>query len=269
MGEPIRVVEGNMKPHQAFWQVRDAEYADGVVEPSIEFYGPISEFSWLGDEVTPAKFKTDLYEAGKGGPVTVRINSGGGEIIAASVIRSMLTEYPGKVTARIDGLCASAATMVAMGADVVQMQDTAYFMIHDPGYSLLAGWLDSAALTELSDHLKLMKSGLVDAYVYRTNLPADEVSRMMKNETWMTAKDAVEKGFADEVIYGGVPAQRTASVENAIKNSVNCPQCLADIPEVMPEVVSQEGTGLGSGGFEGEAMNDDVDVLRDELDLFF
>ena len=253
MGEPLRVVEGVMRPYQAFWRVVDAAGSD---EPSIEFYGPISEFSWLGDEITPAKFKGDLYAAGKGGPVTVRINSGGGEIIAASVIRSMLTEYPGQVTARIDGLCASAATMVAMGADVVVMQDTSYFMIHDPGYSVLMGWLDSAALTELSDHLKLVKEGLVDAYVYRTNLERDEISRMMKRETWMTAREAVEKGFADEVVFGGKPAQRNASVENAIRNSANCP---VDLFREAAEEQADETVGL-DGSYR--------DPLKDEIDLF-
>ena len=259
MDEGIRVAEGKLKPHQAFWRVVDAV---GGEEPSIEFYGPISEYSWLGDEITPAKFKADLYDVGKGGPVTVRINSGGGEIIAASVIRSMLTEYPGKVTARIDGLCASAATMVAMGADEVLMQDTSYFMIHDPGYSMLVGWLDSTTLTELSDHLKRMKGGLVDAYVYRTGLQSEEIARMMRNETWMTAKEAVELGFADEVIHGGKPARMNASVANAILNSVNCPQCLAENPG-LPDVV------LGVDDLEPAGSDTEVDVLRDELDLFF
>jgi ATP-dependent Clp protease protease subunit len=253
--------------------------ADGINEACIEFYGPISEFSWLGDEITPAKFKGDLYAVGKGGPVTVRINSGGGEIIAASVIRSMLTEYPGQVTARIDGLCASAATMVAMGADVVLMQDTSYFMIHDPGYSLLAGWLDSAMLTELSDHLKLMKEGLVDAYAYRTNLERDEISRMMKHETWMTAREAVERGFADEVVFGGKPAQRNASVENAIRNGVNCPM---DLVGEGAEEVEQDGEPVGSvstdettfgrneayRGLFGPDREADRDLLKDEIDLF-
>ena len=128
--KPMRVLEGSAKPYEPFWRVVDAAESESG-EPEIEFYGYISEYSWWDDDITPAKFKADLLNIGKGGPVTVRINSGGGEVYAASAIRAMIVDYPGQVTTRIDGLCASAATLVAMAGDVVKMQDSAYFMIHE------------------------------------------------------------------------------------------------------------------------------------------
>jgi ATP-dependent Clp protease protease subunit len=129
--KPMRIIEGSARPFEAFWRVVDAAQSESG-EPEIEFYGPISEYSWMGDEVTPAKFKKDLHELGKGGAVTVRIHSPGGDADAASAIRAMLMDYPGHVTTRIDGLCASAATIVAMAGNKVVMQDSASFMIHNP-----------------------------------------------------------------------------------------------------------------------------------------
>ena len=123
MNKPIRVVEGNAKPFESFWQVRDAAQTGG--EPEIDFIGYISEYSWMGDEVTPKKFKADLYEVGKGGPVTIRMHSGGGEIFAASAIRAILDQYPGDKTVCIDGLCASAAVAIALAGNKVKIYDTA------------------------------------------------------------------------------------------------------------------------------------------------
>ncbi len=101
------------------------------------------------------------------------------------------------MTSRIDGLCASAATFVALAANIVRMQDTAYFMIHDP--STIA-WGTLEELKKTVDFLKEIKSGLVDAYQGKTKLDPEKLSRMMTDETWMTAKEARELGFIDEVI---------------------------------------------------------------------
>lgn len=276
----IRIVEGSAKVGERFWRVIDAQKSasgDPAVEsvPSIEFYGYISEYALWGDEITPALFKQDLERVGNGGPVQIRIHSGGGDVFAASAIRSILVDYPGKVTARIDGLCASAATMVALGADEIKMQDTAYFMIHDPGYSVLMGWLDATELSNLAEHLKLTKQGILDAYEGKTRLPREELSRMMRAETWMTAKQAAEYGFVDEIIGGkGDKVPLNASVKNAVMNGVNCPL------EVVPSAGSgdsltlfgQDCSGLGMGEQTVNVENDTVeensaecDALLDEL----
>lgn len=194
--KPMRVFEGKAEPFQPFWNFKPANETESG-EPELEFYGFISEYSWFGDDITPAMFKDQLYSNGKGGPITVRMNSGGGEVVAASVIRSILVDYPGKVTVRIDGLAASAATFVALAGDVVKMQDTAFFMIHDPSI-LVGGTVDD--LKAAIDLLKTVKSGIMDAYQAKTNLPTEKLERMMSNETWMSANQAMELGFVDEVI---------------------------------------------------------------------
>jgi ATP-dependent Clp protease protease subunit len=234
--EPVRIFEGTARPYEPFWRVVDAAQSESG-EPEIEFYGIISEFSWRGDEVTPAKFKEDLEKLGQGGPVTVRINSAGGEVWAASVIRSIIVDYPGRVTTRIDGLCASAATYVAMAGDVVKMQDSAFFMIHDPW---MMTWGTVEELRKAINLLKTIKKGIVETYQSKTELEPEEISRMMNAETWMTAQEALEKGFIDEVISVNAAkpykaAQNTAVV-NTLRNYANLPEALRSLlqPEESP-----------------------------------
>lgn len=222
MNKPIQVVEGKTQPFEAFWRVRDAVQTGG--EPEIEFYGFISEWSWFGDEITPKKFREDLYATGKGGPITVRINSPGGEIFAASAIRSTLLDYPGQVTVKIDGLAASAAVAVALSGNRIQIFDTAYMMIHNPGYSLLGGWLTSDILNKFAEELVMFKEGLLNAYGARTGLERERLSKMLDEETWMTAQQAVDLGFADEVITGGSPLK--PDQKQAVRSYINVPASL-------------------------------------------
>jgi ATP-dependent Clp protease protease subunit len=238
---PVRCFEGTAKPYEPFWRALDATQ---TAEAEIELYGYISEYSWLGDEITPAMFKDDLQRVGAGKPVTVRINSGGGEVIAASVIRAILTDYPGRVTVRIDGLCASSAVMVAMAGDTVRMMDSAYMMVHDPGYNLLMGWLTEDYLKSLVDQLKSIKSGMLDTYSNRTGLSLDRLNRMLTDETWMSAGEAVKMGFADEVISGGKSADKNASVTNALKNFLNVPPALVNNLARQVEQIDREAQRL-------------------------
>lgn len=232
--QPMRIFEGAAKPHEPFWRCVDAAASDSG-DPELEFYGYISEYSWFEDDITPAKFKKDLYQLGAGGPVTIRMNSGGGDVIAASVIRSMLVEYPGQVTVRIDGLAASAATYVATAGDVVKMQDTAFFMIHDPSILAMGNEDDLKAAIDL---LKTVKSGIIDAYTAKTQLTPEKLAKMMSAETWMTAKEAREMGFVDEVIGTPVKAGAGANVAilNALTNYLNVPAAVrAALEPAAPE----------------------------------
>ncbi len=217
---PIRCFEGTAQPHQPFWTVKNS--AD---EDEIEFYGFISEYSWFDDDITPKLFAQELEKL-QGRPLTLRINSGGGDVIAASVIRAMLADYPGQVTARIDGLCASAATMVALAADKITMQDSAFFMIHDPGFSVMFATLDIDFMQGMLDTLKTVKGSLIDLYETRTGISRERLSSMMRNETWLSASEAVKLGFADESLSGGKAAVTKEQVDNVIKNFVNVPAAL-------------------------------------------
>jgi ATP-dependent Clp protease, protease subunit len=231
---PIRVFEGEQRPHEPFWRFVDAAEAESG-EPELEFYGYISEYSWFGDEITPALFKDQLYKFGNSGPVTVRMNSGGGDVIAASVIRSIIMDYPGRVTVRIDGLCASAATFVAIAGDVVKMQDTGFFMIHDP---LALVWGNIEELKKALDLLKTVKDGIIDAYQVRTDLGTEKLGKMMTDETWMTAVEAKAFGFVDEVVSNSqkkaVYRPGAQAVLNALTNYRNVPDALSELLQSDP-----------------------------------
>lgn len=227
---PIRCFDGNAKPFEPFWSFRNADETESG-ETELEFYGPISEFLWWGDEISPKMFKEQLYAKGGGKPVTVRLNSPGGDLIAASVIRATMIDYPGRITVKIDGLAASAAVMVALGGDVIKMQVSAYMMIHEAAVGLL-GYFNVATLKDLIDELKVINSGIVEAYVAKTKMESEKLNKMMADETWMTASEAVAYGFADEIISGPnkgstqAAAQVTNFVNQLKTNYVNIPSTL-------------------------------------------
>jgi ATP-dependent Clp protease protease subunit len=259
---PIRCFEGTAKPYEPFWRVRDAAESDSG-EPEIEFYGYISEYSWWGDEITPAKFKADLLNIGRGGPVTVRIHSGGGEVWAASAIRAMLVDYPGRVTTRIDGLCASAATYIAMAGDRILMQDTAFFMIHDPA-CMLYGTVED--LKETIEFLKVIKQGIVESYQGKTGIDAEKLAKMMTDETWMTAQDAKNLGFVDEVVGGPVK-----NLNSVLQNAafLNCLNGYSNVPEQVKGAFITENlpaTPDSSEPVVDDEIQREARILRERVD---
>lgn len=189
-----------------FWKFKNL--TNEVGDPtgrSLELNGTIAEESWFDDDVTPKAFRDELY-AGDG-DVTVRINSPGGDCIAASQIYTMLVEYPGKVTVMVDGLAASAASVVAMAGDEVWMAPTALMMIHNP---LTGAWGDHNDMQKAIDVLEEVKESIINAYQIKTGLQRAKLSRLMEDETWMNAKKAKELGFADYMMNGEKDAEAFA-----------------------------------------------------------
>lgn len=160
--------------------------------------GYISETSWYEDEagITPKAFKKDLESLN--GDITVSINSPGGDVFAASSIYSMIKEYKGKVTVKITGIAASAASVVAMAGDKVLINPTGYMMIHNPSMVAIGEKADMEIAAKALDEIK---EGIINAYAKKTGKERDEISKMMDNETWMSAQTAIEMRFADGVLY--------------------------------------------------------------------
>ncbi len=196
--KPMRCFEGSAQPYEPFWSMVDAaQSASG--EPEMDFDGYISEFSWWDDDITPAKFKNDLSSLGNGGPVTIRMNSYGGDVIAASKMHSIIKDYPGRVTVLVDAIAASAATVVAMAGDVVKINPTGFFMIHDPSYIFFLAQLNIELMERMADSLKAVKEGIINAYEGKTGLSRARLGKLMTEETWMDAQKAVDLGFVDEI----------------------------------------------------------------------
>lgn len=165
-------------------------------ERILRLNGPIAEETWWGDEVTPQLFRDDLL-AGSG-DITLWIQSPGGDVFAAAQIYNMLMEYSGNVTVKIDGLAASAASVVAMAGGEVHMSPVSMLMIHNPS-TLAIG--DSDEMLRAKALLDEVKESILNAYELKTSLPRDKLADMMTAETWMNARMAVELGFADKILY--------------------------------------------------------------------
>ena len=162
----------------------------------LRLEGPIDNESFWGDEITPAMFRDDL-EAEEG-DVTVWINSPGGNVFAAAEIYTMLRDYAGSVTVRVASLAASAASVIAMAGDRVQMSPTALLMIHDPSTIAMGNTKDMEKAIET---LNEVKESIINAYAAKTGLRHNKIAELMSNETWMNAKKALEWGFCDEILY--------------------------------------------------------------------
>lgn len=200
-----------------FWQIKNQVNGSG----EILLYGPISSSrSWFNDTVTPQEFARDL-ESLNGKDVTVRINSGGGDVFAAHAIHNQLAAYKGRVTVVIDGLAASAATIIAVAGDRIIMPSNALFMIHNPAIGL-SDYYNAADLEKAVEALKTIKDSIVAAYRKRCKASAAELSAMMDAETWLGAQECLKKGFVDEIQGSVNPVLNGSSL---IVNSVQVDTC--------------------------------------------
>ena len=181
--------------NRKFWNWKNQTDEEPSAERGLELYGTIAEESWFDDDITPAMFKEELF-AGSG-PITIWINSPGGDCIAASQIYTMLMDYKGDVTVKVDGIAASAASVVAMAGTKVLMAPTALMMIHNPATMAFG---DHADMEKAIDMLSEVKESIINAYEIKTGLTHTQLSHMMDDTTWMNAKKAIELGFADDIL---------------------------------------------------------------------
>ncbi|MBR4754406.1 MAG: Clp protease ClpP [Lachnospiraceae bacterium] len=201
-----------------FWTWKNQAADVSGAERELEICGTIAEESWFDDDVTPAMFKDELFK-GKG-PITVWINSPGGDCIAASQIYTMLMDYKGDVTVKIDGIAASAASVIAMAGTKVLMAPTALMMIHNPATVAMGDHEDMKKAIEMLDEVK---ESIINAYEIKTSLSREELSKLMDSETWMNAKRAVELGFADGILEDEKPGRSVDELKaqlNIIKNFI-------------------------------------------------
>lgn len=183
-----------------FWKwknqtVLDQETQEPTQERTLFLNGTIAEESWFDDDVTPQLFKDELCSGC--GDITVWINSPGGDCVAAAQIYNMLMDYPGNVTVKIDGIAASAASVIAMAGTRVLVSPVSMMMIHNPA---TVAFGDSSEMLKAISMLDEVKESIINAYEIKTGLSRAKLSHLMDAETWMDAHSAVELGFADEIM---------------------------------------------------------------------
>ena len=180
--------------NQKFWRWKN-QTEDLPDDRTLYLDGAIAEESWFDDDITPKLFKDELHLGN--GNITVWINSPGGDCVAAAQIYNMLKDYPGKVTVKIDGIAASAASVIAMAGDETYMSPVSMLMIHNPSTIAMG---DHTEMEKAIDMLEEVKESIINAYVLKTGLTRARLSHLMDAETWMNANTAVELGFADGII---------------------------------------------------------------------
>ena len=160
------------------------------------FNGPISEDTWFGDEITPAMFRNELSKVS--GDLTVWINSPGGDVFAASQIYTMLRNHKGKVTVKIEGIAASAASVVAMAGDETLIAPTGMLMIHNPATIAIGNKSDMEQAIRLLDEVK---ESIINAYEDKSHQSRAKIAHMMDEETWLNAKKALSLGLVDGILF--------------------------------------------------------------------
>ena len=214
-----------------FWNwVKDQDEAR-----TLYLNGAIAEESWFDDDVTPALFRSELMSGE--GDITVWINSPGGDCIAAAQIYNMLMDYKGSVTVKIDGIAASAASVVAMAGTTVLMSPTALMMVHNP---LTVAIGDSEEMKKAIAMLDEVKESIINAYELKTGLSRAKIAHLMDAETWMNAQKAIELGFADGILTretgvpDGIPINSYQFSRRAVTNSL-----LSKIPKTEHKHLSE------------------------------
>ncbi len=213
---------------QKFWNwttVKDQE--SGAETRTLILNGVIAGESWWDDEITPQMFLDELNSGS--GDIEVYINSPGGDCVAASQIYTMLNEYKGNVTIKIDGLAASAASVVAMAGNRTLMSPTSIMMIHNP-FTFAEG--DVAEFEKVISMLNEVKESIINAYELKSGLSRAKISHLMDSETWLNAGKALELGFIDGVM-------ETKSERKPAKT---------EEPEPEPDTSSESGTDEDDSG---------------------
>ena len=215
-----------------FWNwktrtVTNQETQEQVQERTLFLNGTIAEESWFDDDVTPQLFKDELMSGS--GNITVWINSPGGDCVAAAQIYNMLMDYKGDVTVKIDGIAASAASVIAMAGTKVLVSPVSMLMIHNP---MTAAFGNSDEMQRAIEMLGSVKDSIINAYEIKTGLSRAKLSHLMDAETWMDANKAVELGFADEIM------QRSTETENTAAPTVSMLYSKANVVNSLMEKIA-------------------------------
>ncbi len=233
-----------------FW---DFVPGDGTKPPELLLYGTISRWEDKDNDntVTPKQFNEDFDALGDVPEIIVRINSGGGDVFAATAIFTKLKSSTAKITVKIDGWAASAATIIAMAGDNVQIARNSVFMIHDP--SMMAfGYFRADEFEKMAGELKVVKQSIVNAYWMKTKKDTSEIAGLMTEETWMTGDKAVEEGFCDELMFEEaetVVKDDSKVVVNGVEMDIsgfkNFPNALLDIRKKNEKLINNN---IADGG---------------------
>lgn len=240
--------------------------ADSDSDRTISVLDVIGFDFWSGDGITAKRISGILRSMGEG-PVTVNINSPGGDYFEGLAIYNVLREHPGEVTAKVLGMAASAASVIAMAADKIQIARAGFYMVHNVWACACGNRHDFLGY---HDYLEPFDEAAVDVYSARTGIEREEIASLLDAETWINGSSAVEKGFAEELLPSDQVANGTGDAQNM--NTIRRVEMLlrnAGVPKseamrLISEIKSSEGdpAGGGRGDPAGRARVDPAQVER-------
>lgn len=222
--------------------------SDSSSERSIGIYEQIGYDSWSGEGVSAQRIAAALRQLGPG-PVVVNINSPGGSLYEGLAIYNMLREHDGHITVKVLGIAASAASVIAMAGDTIQVGRAAFLMVHNSWIMAIGNRHD---FRNFADWLEPFDAAIADVYAARTGLDLSIVQQLMDAESFIGGSEAVERGFADELLpsdaaTGGDTANASAArrLENALRAS--------GMPKAQAmKLISEFKSGVKPGGGEGD-----------------
>lgn len=251
MGRPSASVRSEILP-RAFdrWNqgIRAAATEEGA-DRSISIYDPIGQDYWTGEGVTARRIAAALRTLGAG-PVTVNINSPGGDMFEGLAIYNLLREHKGEVTMKVLGVAASAASVIAMAGDTVQIARAAFFMVHN-SWVIASG--NRNDLRDIADWLEPFDAAMADIYVSRTSADAKAIAKLMDAESWIGGSAAVEQGFADELLASDQVGQGDAKAQAHAARRLEAALRASGLPksEAM-RLISEFKSGVGDPAGSGE-----------------
>lgn len=221
---------------------------EGDEDRTISVYDVIGHDYWTGEGVTAKRVAAALRSMGAG-PVTVNVNSPGGDMFEGLAIYNLLREHKGEVTVKVLGLAASAASVIAMAGDTVQIARAGFLMIHNAWVVAMGNRND---LREFADTLEPFDRAMADIYAARTGQDQKAMGKLMDKETWIGGADAIEEGFADELLPSDqvekgkskASASAVRRVESALRAS-GMPK--SEAMRLISELKSSAGDPAGSG----------------------
>lgn len=193
-------------------------------------------YDWLGMPYISASRVSKELDAAGGGEVELYINSGGGSVFAGSEVYTILKEYPGKISAKITGVAASAASYIALAADDIRMAPLAQFMIHNAAIGTDG---DKRVHSSRKDLLEGVDESLISVYMKKSGKTRDQLAELMNNETWMNAQKAVELGFVDGILFEEDNAM--VAVTNSISGEIP-PHVEEKLRDFLVNAMLKDGT---------------------------
>jgi ATP-dependent Clp protease protease subunit len=254
-GRPQAAVRGDIVP-RALDRWNGTIRAAAEEERSISIFDVIGVDYWTGEGVTAKRIAGALRTLGKG-PVTVHVNSPGGDMFEGLAIYNLLREHPGEVTVKVLGLAASAASVIAMAGDTIQIARAGFLMVHNAWVMAVGNRHD---LRDYADTLEPFDRAMADIYAARAGIELKAAQKLMDAETWIGGADAIEQGFADELLPSDQVEKGEDKTSAASVRRVEAALRAAGMPAAEAKRVISElkaGARDAAGAGERDATEDD------------